>query len=150
MLSLKPAHAHRSGHDDEDRPGIAALRERAPEVLWGHGARGVVSHRGTGAPGPRRDPLRQRRLGHAGTAGRRLRALAAPGRAVRRPARPPYAPRGAGFPAGRPVRYHPFPHRLPAFSSLAAPAATEPDDAARTPEHPRPRAPLSRVPRDAR
>src|SRR5207247_10264131 len=41
----------------------AALRERAAKILWRHRTGSVLSHRGIGSAGPRRDALCKRRFG---------------------------------------------------------------------------------------
>src|SRR6185312_4203766 len=69
-VSIANGLAHRSGG--------AALRERSSKALWRHGARGLVSHGGAGAPGASRHSVRERRFAHIGRARGHMQARGAP------------------------------------------------------------------------
>src|SRR5579872_5952870 len=65
--------SHEEVFADENRPDCTARGMLSAQALWGHGADRVLSHRGTGPPGPRGDVIRQRRLANAGETGSLLR-----------------------------------------------------------------------------
>ena len=130
---------------------IAPLMESIPpQTLWRLGAGRLLSHRGAGGPGPRRDAVRQRAVDHVGQAGAVLRAAAAaqPRRARHHPLLHADARQGAQH--GVRVRHPALPHRPVPFPDLQRDGAAHGDDAARSPGPAGPAAALSRLSRACR
>ena len=130
---------------------VAPLVRASRRSVRRDGAGRLVPDRGAGRAGPRRHPVRQRRLRDARRAGACCAARAAPDpSSVDRSDRAPRRPCSSAVAAadGR-VRHHPLPHRLLRTSRVAAPRRARTSRRSTAGSTSRPRAGLPPVPRRA-
>ena len=134
---------------NEDRADRTLDGKHSAEALWRLGEDRLLSHRGAGGPGPRRDPVRQRA---SITAAKLVPCCAQPlrlnsGRARHHPLLHADARQGAQH--GARVRRPAFPHRPVPFPDLPRDGAADGHHAARPPGSARPQASLRRLSRHA-
>jgi hypothetical protein len=113
-----PAMIGRGGHPDENCADRAADRKRSSHILRRHRADRRLPLGRAGPPGPRGDPVRERRFAHRRRAGavHGARAPAEPGGT--RSAAPLHAPARARAAPGARVRRPALPYRLSPLSAV--------------------------------